>query len=86
MLNNVLIRLIKQPKKYVIIHLLLFKVSSYLPRFIIDTLLGQTNAFNLGLSKNNQNLKKENYKKLSIYTDGIVKFAKTKTYCFLKYK
>ena len=49
MLNNVLIRLIKQPKKYVIIHLLLFKVSSYLPRFIIDTLLGQTNAFNLGL-------------------------------------
>ena len=49
MLNNVLIRLIKQPKKYVIIYLLLFKVSSYLPRFIIDTLLGQTNAFNLGL-------------------------------------
>ena len=49
MLNNVLIRLIKQSKKYVIIYLLLFKVSSYLPRFIIDTLLGQTNAFNLGL-------------------------------------
>ena len=49
MLNNVLIRLIKQPKKYVIIYLLLFKVSSYWPRFIIDTLLGQTSGFNLGL-------------------------------------